>query len=62
MSFDLTFAPLELPGRLMMSVLFLIPAAGLEIIAMGVTDKDLDSMTITKPKKCESAKIVILEF
>lgn len=45
----LTLAPLELPGKLMMSVLFLMPAAGLEIIAIGVTLKDLDSITVTRP-------------
>ena len=34
----------------MMSVLLLIPAIGLEIMAIGVTNKDFDSMTNTKPK------------
>jgi hypothetical protein len=35
---------------LIISVFFLIPAAGLEIIAMGVTVKDFDSMTRTRPE------------
>jgi hypothetical protein len=45
-----TLAPLELPGKLIIKVLFLIPATGLDSIAIGVTFKDLDSMTITRPK------------
>jgi hypothetical protein len=44
-----TLAPLELPGKLMIRVFFRIPAAGLEIMAIGVTANDLDCMTITNP-------------
>jgi hypothetical protein len=45
-----TLAPLELPGKLIIKVFFLIPATGLDSIAIGVTFKELDNMTITRPK------------
>ena len=51
----LTFAPLELPGRFIIRVFFLIPATGLEIMAIGVTPKDLDNITKTSPVNKDEA-------
>jgi len=48
-------APLGLPGRVMITVDFLVPATGRDIAANGVIDNEDDSMACTKPDACLSS-------